>query len=199
MRLDYTILNSPRSRDSGKPLISGWLLRKTYIKNDDRYTVGFSGERLKVILRNYPTGVTIVTTRVDDQYYGLTVNSFTSVSLEPPLVLIAIDRRIQSHDAIRRSGFFVVNILPYRLRELAVRFATAPREERFRGLTVRLSKLGAPIIDGAAAYLECKVINEFPGGDHTIFIGEVIDGDLLSDGPPLVYYNRGYYTIDGFR
>jgi flavin reductase (DIM6/NTAB) family NADH-FMN oxidoreductase RutF len=154
-----------------------------------------SGEALKAIMRNYPTGVTIVTTVYNNEYYGLTVNSFTSLSLDPPLVLIAIDKRLTSHEAIDRSGVYAVNILPSDMKDLAVKFVTAPREERFKGLKIRTAKTGSPIIDGVIAYLDCRVVAKYPGGDHTIFIGEVVDGQVISNKPPLVYYNRGYYSM----
>ncbi len=158
--------------------------------------MSISGELLKVIMRNYPTGVTIVTTVYNNEYYGLTVNSFTSLSLDPPLVLIAIDKRLASHEAIDKSNVYAVNILPDDMRDLAVRFATAPREERFKGLRIRTARTGSPIIEGAIAYLDCKVVAKYPGGDHTIFIGEVVDAQVMSNKSPLIYYNRGgYYSI----
>lgn len=146
-------------------------------------------------MRNYPTGVTIVTTVHNNEYYGLTVNSFTSLSLDPPLVLVAIDRRLASHEAIDKSNVYAVNILSDDLKELAVRFATAPREDRFKGLKIRTAKTGSPIIDGSIAYLDCRVTAKYPGGDHTIFIGEVVDTQVMNNKLPLIYYNRGYYTI----
>ncbi len=154
-----------------------------------------SGETLKAIMRNYPTGVTIVTTVYNNEYYGLTVNSFTSLSLNPPLVLIAIDKRLQSHEAIDKSNVYAVNILPDDMKDLAIKFATAPREERFKGLKLRTAKTGAPIIEGSIAYLDCKVTAKYPGGDHTIFIGEIVDAQILNNKAPLIYYNRGYYSI----
>ncbi|WP_084019956.1 flavin reductase family protein [Vulcanisaeta thermophila] len=153
------------------------------------------GEVLKGIMRNYPTGVTIVTTKYENKYYGLTVNSFTSLSLDPPLVLIAIDKKLFSHGVIDKSGVYAVNILPSDMKDLAIRFATAPQEERFKGLKVFEAKTGSPIIEGVIAYLDCKVVAKYPGGDHTIFVGEVVDGNILSNKPPLVYYNRNYYSI----
>ncbi len=161
--------------------------------------MSITGEMLKVIMRNYPTGVTIVTTTYNNEYYGLTVNSFTSLSLDPPLVLIAIGKGLTSHEAIDRSNVYAVNILPDDMKDLAIKFATAPREERFRGLKVRFAKTGSPIIEGAIAYLDCRVIAKYPGGDHTIFIGEVVDAQVMNNKLPLIYYNRGYYSIGQAR
>ncbi|ADY00665.1 flavin reductase domain protein FMN-binding protein [Vulcanisaeta moutnovskia 768-28] len=154
-----------------------------------------SSELLKAVMRNYPTGVTIVTTTYNDEYYGLTVNSFTSLSLDPPLVLIAIDKRLASHEAIDKSNVYAVNILSDDMKDLAIKFATAPREERFSGLKVKTAKTGSPIIEGAIAYLDCKVVAKYPGGDHTIFIGEILDAQIMNNKVPLIYYNRGYYSI----
>ncbi|WP_291999573.1 flavin reductase family protein [Caldivirga sp.] len=154
-----------------------------------------TGEELKAILRNYPTGVTVVTTVNNGEYYGLTVNSFTSVSLDPPLVLVALDKKVGSHKAINESGIYAVNILPYDMKDVAIRFATAPREERFKGLRIITAKTGSPIIDGSIAYLDCRVVARYDAGDHTLFIGQVEDGKVLNLKPPLIYLNRNYYTI----
>lgn len=155
-----------------------------------------TGELLKAVMRNYPTGVTIVTTVYNNEYYGLTVNSFTSLSLDPPLVLIAIDKRLASHEAIDKSNAYAVNILPDDMKDLAIKFATAPREERFKGLKIKTAKTGSPIIEGAIAYLDCRVTAKYPGGDHTIFVGEVVDAQIMNNKLPLIYYNRGgYYSI----
>ena len=160
-----------------------------------RINMPITGDELKAILRNYPTGVTIVTTTYNGVYYGLTVNSFTSISLNPPLVMIAIDKRAASHDAIAKSGIFAVNILPYDMADLAVRFATAPQQERFKGLEVFTARTGAPIIKGSLAYLDCRVYVQYEGGDHTIFLGLVEEGKVLNNKKPLIYYNRSYLTI----
>lgn len=152
-------------------------------------------EELKAVMRRYPTGVTIVTTVYGGEPHGLTVNSFTSLSLDPPLVMVAIDRRAHSHEAIDRAGFYAVNILPHDLKDLAVRFATAPHSERFKGLETFTAKTGAPIIRGATAYLDCLVAARYPAGDHTIFVGQVVEGRVLEDKPPLIYYMRNYHTL----
>ena len=157
--------------------------------------MSISSDTLKNIMRNYPTGVTVVTTVYNNEYYGLTVNSFTSLSLDPPLVLVAIDKRLASHEAIDKSNVYAVNILSDDLKELAVRFATAPREDRFKGLKIRTARTGSPISEGSIAYLDCRVTAKYPGGDHTIFIGEVVDAQVMNNKLPLIYYNRGYYTI----
>ncbi len=169
---------------------------KNFNNNIFSSMMSISGEVLKAIMRNYPTGITIVTTVYNNEYYGLTVNSFTSLSLDPPLVLIAIDKRLASHEAIDKSNVYAVNILPDDMKDLAIKFATAPREERFKGLKIKTAKTGSPIIEGAIAYLDCRVTAKYPGGDHTIFVGEVVDAQVMNNKLPLIYYNRGgYYSI----
>lgn len=163
--------------------------------NSSSPDIVFTGDDLKAIMRRYPTGVTVVTTTWNGVYYGLTVNAFTSLSLEPPLVLIAIDKRAHSHDAIKKAGVYAVNILPHDAEQLAVRFAEAPQERRFEGLKLLRGATGAPILADALAYLDCEVEAEYPGGDHTIFVGRVVEGKVLNDKPPLVYYNRGYRAL----
>lgn len=145
------------------------------------------------VMGHFPTGVVVVTTRRGDgRPCGLTVNAFTSVSLDPPLVLVCVDHAADSHDLIRDSGVFAVSVLEEDEGEsLSRRFAALEVEEKFIGVAYREETTGAPVLDAAIAWLDCRVTQEIPAGDHTIFLGEVIVADAR-EGQPLVYYRGGY-------
>lgn len=143
----------------------------------------------------YPTGVTIVTTFDNKNPYGLTVNSFTSLSLEPLLILICLKKGKKSHDVIKNSKYFCINMLAKDQEELSRRFADPLIEDkRFEGLEYEI-KGHCPIIKGCIGYILCENYGEFDGGDHTIFIGKVIDYFKGEEKLPLIFYKRGYYTV----
>jgi flavin reductase (DIM6/NTAB) family NADH-FMN oxidoreductase RutF len=145
------------------------------------------------VMGHFATGVAVVTTRTArSRPCGLTVNSFTSVSLQPMLVLICIERDSDSHDCITDAGVFAVNVLGEDDGEtLARRFATWGLEDKFSGVAFHDEVTGAPVLDGSLAWLDCRVVDALPGGDHTIFVGEVLSADVR-EGTPLVYYRGGY-------
>ena len=146
------------------------------------------------VLGMFATGVTIVTTKSGDEYFGLTINSFTSVSLDPMYIQINIGKNTTSHDYICKSGYFTVNILAEDQEMLSTIFAGAPPAERFCHVKTTEGVSGSPIIEGSLAYLEVKVVQKYEGGDHTIFLGEVLDmRTLREDAAPLLYY-RGKYA-----
>lgn len=143
-------------------------------------------------MRRFPTGVTIVTTLADGVAYGFTANAFTSVSAEPPMVLICVNREASAHPIIARTSIFCVNILAHGQEEIAKRFADrARREDRFSGIATHAAATGAPVIDGCLAYVDCRLAEEHTAGTHTIFIGEVVESGAIS-GRPLGYLNAGY-------
>lgn len=145
------------------------------------------------ILGHFPSGVTVVTTNTGSgSPCGLTANAFCSVSLEPPLVLVCVEHGADSHDCIQRSGVFAVNVLEEEHGEtLSRRFAAWDVEEKFTGVAYRRERTGAPILSAALAWLDCAVRQEVSAGDHTIFIGEVLEADA-HEGRPLLYYRGGY-------
>ena len=153
-----------------------------------------SPEVFRNTLAKFCTGVTVVTTKNQDGLHGLTVNSFTSVSLDPPLILICIQKNGLSHSTLCECKDFVVNILSEEQKELSDRFAnpTLDSEKRFRDLNFQLSKNGVPILAGNLGHLECCVVSQFEGGDHTIFIGQVEKADFSAGKQPLLFYESGY-------
>lgn len=146
----------------------------------------------------FATGVTIVTTKHHHEFYGLTVNSFTSVSLDPMLILINVEKRAFSHDKILHAKCFAVNILTNQQKELSRRFAQSSDVSKFTGLDLYEGKTGAPIIQGSFAYLDARVARIYEGGDHTMIVGEVIDMGILNEhAQPLLYYHSQYRDIGG--
>lgn len=127
------------------------------------------------VMGQFTTGVTVVTARSKDGLAGLTVNSFTSVSLEPPLVLICVDVNSTALPYIRESGNFAVNILTSEQENLSRCFATTSSEryEHFCHASFYVASTGSPIIDGALAFIDSRIVAEYPGGDHVIFLGLV--------------------------
>ncbi|QQG49501.1 MAG: flavin reductase family protein [archaeon] len=148
-------------------------------------------------MRIYPQGVTVVTTLSADGPKGITVSSFTSVSLDPPLVLISIAKGSALHDLFRGAEAFAVNFLADDQKSVSDRFAgRVELEDRFQGLKFTSGKAGSPIIDGARASIECRRWQVYDGGDHSIIVGEVVDAKSLNSKRPLVYYTQLYTTTE---
>ena len=145
-------------------------------------------------LRHFAAGVTVVTTR--DQGgnpAGLTASAFTSVSLDPPLVLVCVDREAVSHPTFEAHGWFAVNVLEIDQTSLSRRFA-ASGGDKFTGLVYREGLARLPLLDGVVATLECRLVARHEAGDHTIFIGQV-ERATARGGRPLVYFQGGYHHI----
>lgn len=155
--------------------------------------MNFDSKQLRQVLGAFPTGVTVVTT-VDGagKLYGVTANSFSSVSLEPPLILWSQSNSSSSHAAFRDSDRFVVNIMADDQIHVANQFAKSGID-KFGGIPVRAGLGGVPIIDGTAACLECRKVAAYPGGDHTIFIG-LVEQFERSDRNSLAF-GRGRYMV----
>ncbi len=128
------------------------------------------------VMGQFTTGVTVVTTRSHEELAGLTVNSFTSVSLDPPLILICVDLYSTALPFIRASGTFAVNILTSEQEALSRCFATTSEEryEYFCHASYHIAATGAPILDGALAFIDSRIVAEYPGGDHAIFLAQVV-------------------------
>lgn len=144
----------------------------------------------KLAMSHFASGVTVVTTEHGGKPFGMTVASFASLSLRPPLVLICIEKTVKTHDAIAGSGKFGVSILSADQGEISGRFASRA-DDKFAGVKIERGQLGVPLIGGALTTLECSVYDQLPGGDHTIFIGEVIHARTI-EGNPLLYFRSSY-------
>jgi flavin reductase (DIM6/NTAB) family NADH-FMN oxidoreductase RutF len=144
-------------------------------------------------MSRFTTGVTVVTTVSAGKRYGITVNAFASVSLDPPLILICIDRSSRVHDVLIERGFFAVNFLSKEQRDLAIGFArnSVERYELFCGATSSIAVTGAPIIEDTIGFVDCTIADVYPGGDHSIIVGRV-QALEHRDGDPLIYFRSHY-------
>jgi flavin reductase (DIM6/NTAB) family NADH-FMN oxidoreductase RutF len=149
----------------------------------------------RTALSRFASGVTVVTTRdLDARPQGITVSAFSSLSLDPPLVLVCIDRTAFVHDFFEASGVFVVNVLAAEQEDLSRLFASR-EPEKFEGLGYSAGGDGVPVLAGALAAIECRLKHVYMGGDHTIFVGEVEHVSVREDGHPLLYYRGGYASL----
>lgn len=145
----------------------------------------------------FATGVTVVTTTHDGVLHGMTANAVTSVSLDPMLVLICVDHSADFLEIVTKGRVFTINILSVDQEHVSRVFARKrePDEEEMRGVAYTLGRNGCPIIDGSLAYIECEVYAEYPGGDHTIFLGQAQDMGLLNEAEPLLFYMGRYMRL----
>jgi flavin reductase (DIM6/NTAB) family NADH-FMN oxidoreductase RutF len=152
--------------------------------------------RFRAMMGAFPTGVAVVTARrADGSPSGLTVNSLTSVSLDPLLLLVCIDHNASSHTAILESGAFAVNLLGEEDAGLSDTFARAVRDERFEGLEWRKGPSDSPILAQALGWIDCRVHQTHVAGDHTIVVGRV-EAFELDGGWPLVYHRGRYARLE---
>ncbi len=148
----------------------------------------------KAALANFASGVTVVTTKDSaGRLHGITVSAFCSVSLDPPMVLICIEKTTGSHYAFGESGAFVVNILGEAQSKVSEHFASTI-DEKFDQIEHTLNQDGVPVLTGAIATLRCKLRHSLDGGDHSIFVGFVEDV-IVPGGQPLIYFNRDYHNL----
>lgn len=141
--------------------------------------------------------MTIVTTQHQDQQHGMTVSSFTSVSLDPPLVLVSLQDSTRTCQLVKASGVFGVTVLEESQQDLSDRFAgrTGDENNRFAGLELLRLVTGVPFIPEGLAYFDCRVVTAHPAGDHTLMIGEVLAAQRGRSGLPLIYYDRDYRQL----
>lgn len=147
------------------------------------------------ILGHWTSGVAVVATvTTEGAPRGLTASAVASVSLEPPLVLVCVERAADTHDSIRAAGIFSINVLPQTGERLARRFAGDETAEKFAGIAYRTEVTGSPILEDALAWVDCRLYGVYDGGDHGIFVGAVVAGSAREE-EPLVYYRSGYHRL----
>lgn len=156
-----------------------------------------SSEYLRHAMRQWTTGVAIVTSLLGDQRRGMTVNSFTSLSLEPPLVTVTLAINTRTQMMVEQSGVFGVTILNENQAEISDRFAGRIPEgsDRFAGLETFQLTSGASFIQGGLAYIDCKVVFSHAMQSSKMYIGEVLVVQSGKEGQPLVYHNRLYHRL----
>jgi flavin reductase len=150
---------------------------------------------LRALMRRFPAGVAVVTVDADGERLGLTVGTLVSLSLEPPLVGIAVAREAALHELLREAGGFSVSLLASGQEAVAQHFARGvPPIAHWHGIEFREGKR-APLLEGALGWLECGLWAEWPVGDHTFFAGEVEESELGEAKPPLLYLDRRYTSL----
>jgi flavin reductase (DIM6/NTAB) family NADH-FMN oxidoreductase RutF len=156
--------------------------------------VGVDPLEFRSIIGNFATGVTVITCAAGDEFQGMTANAVTSVSLEPVMVLVCVDKDTHTHRVLETGGAFAVNILGAHQEDVSRLFAkkAEPEIRSLRGQAYRIGETGAPILEDSLAFMECKVAKMLDGGDHTIFLGEVMSQGVVRDVPPLLFF-RGKY------
>ncbi len=147
----------------------------------------------RAALSRFATGITVVTTCRGTERLGITVNAFCSVSLDPPLVLACVDQSSRVHEALLESRIFAVNFLTEKQEDISTCFAGNSdfRYQEFCGVASHSVVTGAPVFDMSLAYVDCTLVDTYPGGDHTIFVGHV-EAAGVGDGLPLLYYRSAY-------
>lgn len=153
-----------------------------------------SKDEFRSAMSRFASSVTVVTTKTEDnELSGITVSAFSSVSLDPPLILVCIDKRASFHDVLEKGRYFAVNILAEDQELVSRRFASK-EPDRFTGLAYKEGVTGMPLLDGALASIECRVVHSYAGGDHTIVVGEV-ESAAVAEGKPLAYFRGGYAQL----
>jgi flavin reductase len=148
----------------------------------------------RAVMRHFPTGVCVVTSLRDGEPRGVTVNAFASVSANPPILLICINREARSYLYISSSKIFCVNILSGDQRDLAERFSGKLRDRQFDGVAYDVDTTGAAVLAGTVAHLDCEVVEEHHAGSHSIFIGRVLSCASRA-GSPLGYFNGEFHDF----
>lgn len=157
--------------------------------------IGIGKDEFRAALSRFPSGVTVVTTRdASGRFHGITVSAFASVSLEPPMILVCIEKTTGSHYAFQESEFFVVNVLAEEQEDLSNRFAS-PIPDKFDGVNLRFGLGEIPVLEDALVTLECRLAYSHEGGDHTIFVG-LIERSEIKDENPLVYWQGNYRKLE---
>jgi len=162
--------------------------------------IGFGAKEFRATVGAFATGVTVVTTSGEQHGYGMTANAFSSVSLDPPLILVCVISHSEGSEHIQRNGCFAVNILRAEQEPLSRYFASRDRprgRDAFSEVSHRLASTGSPVLDGAVAFLDCRLHAEHEAGDHQIFIGEVLELAYDPEGEPLLFHGGGYKLIGG--
>jgi flavin reductase (DIM6/NTAB) family NADH-FMN oxidoreductase RutF len=155
--------------------------------------LAFDSKKQRKIMGQFATGVTVVTTGGAAGSHGLTANAIASLSLDPPLVLVAVEKRAHSLEYLKKNQCFAVNILRLDQEEISRRFAT-PGPKDFVGVSTKTAVTAAPILTDCLAFVDCRVVAILPGGDHEIFVGEILAGEH-NGGEPLLYYGGGYVRL----
>jgi flavin reductase (DIM6/NTAB) family NADH-FMN oxidoreductase RutF len=160
-------------------------------------TSQLSPDALREAMRAWSSGVTIVTAVHKGETHGMTVSSFTSISVDPPLIIVSLQTDSRTHNLVWKSRAFAVTILGADQQELSERFAgrMPDGEDRLDGVDTETLITGAPLIKGGLSWLDCRVTQTIPVGTNTLFLAEVVAAQNRDDGLPLAYYDRSYRRL----
>jgi flavin reductase (DIM6/NTAB) family NADH-FMN oxidoreductase RutF len=153
---------------------------------------------LRAMMARFATGVTVVAARHGPLLAGMTANAIASISIDPPLMMASISRKSETHGAILTSHSFAVSVLSSEQQALADCFAqptTAAKLQRFCDAPWHDAETGSPILDGAIAFFDCRLIAQHPGGDHTMFVGEIVAAGFEEEAEPLIWYGSRYRRL----
>ncbi len=159
--------------------------------------MGVEPLEFRSIIGHFATGVTVITTAAGEELQGMTANAIASLSLDPVMILICVEKQTHTHRVLDQGGVFTVNILTEHQEDVSRLFAKRAEPEigTLRGQRFSLGTTGAPILEDCLAYLECRVSSVADGGDHSIFLGRVVDGRVTSDARPLLFYRGKYHGV----
>lgn len=148
-------------------------------------------ETFRNCMARFAAGVTVVTTNDSEgRPCGLTATAFSSVSAAPPLALVCIDKRAETHASFAQARVFAVNFLAFAQEAISARFAKSGGD-KFADLAWHKGELGVPLLDGTIGFVECRLVHAYAGGDHTIYVGEIEAGEA-GEGEPLTYFRHSY-------
>jgi len=158
-------------------------------------------EALRAAMRVWSAGVTVVTAVHEGKQHGATVNSFTSISLDPALITVSLQKSTRTHELMEKSRAFGVTMLSAEQSKISDLFAGKMPEvkDRFAGLQTQTLITGSPLIIGGLAWLDCRVIETFDAGSSTLFIAETLAAQITGDGLPLIYHNREYWNLSHLK
>jgi flavin reductase (DIM6/NTAB) family NADH-FMN oxidoreductase RutF len=159
--------------------------------------VGIDPLEYRNVIGRFATGVTVITSAAGGDLHGMTANAIASLSLDPVLVLICVEKTTVTHRVLDAGGVFTVNILGSHQEEISRVFAKRgePEHGTLRGQKFRIGETGSPILDDCLAFVECRVANRLDGGDHTIFLGKVVSEGVVTEMKPLLFFRGAYRTL----
>ena len=154
------------------------------------------GDQLRSLLRGFPAGVAVLTVDAEGERLGLTVGSFVSLSLQPPLVGVSVSREAAMHELLRNAGGFALSLLAGDQDAVAQHFARGvPPLVHWHGIEWREGTIGAPLLEGALGWIEARLVDEHETGDHTLFVGGVVSVEQGRSGRALVHVGQGYAAL----
>lgn len=157
--------------------------------------MSFDSNEFRTVMGHFATGVTVITTRDESgAFFGLTANALSSVSLDPPLVLVCVDKKAESYPAFAASGVYNINVLTKEQEALSRTFAKSGGD-KFSGLGYEIAGNGVPVLKNSLAHMACEIRNEIDAGDHTIYLAEVKEISMDNESAPLLYFRGGYRDL----